>query len=156
MTSFLVDYTLGKLAKWLRIMGYDTVLCECDRNRAFLEEGARERRIVLTRKKSLSKREYRGRLMIVEADKIEGQLEEVIRRLDLSPDPDLFFTRCLSCNAVLEPVERSVVEGRVPPYVYNTQRDFSICPNCGGLFWPGTHKENMEAFLRKHNPTGPP
>ncbi len=156
MTKFLADSTLKKLMKWLRIMGYDTVVHEGTADRVLLDRGAREDRIVLSRKKELAGRQFRGTLLIVVSDRVNQQIDEIIQRLRLVPRRESFFTRCLACNDLLEPVCRDDVKDRVPPYVFKTQHVFVKCPRCGSIFWPGTHRERMTAILNRHNPTDRP
>ena len=152
MTAFLVDTTLGKLLKWLRIMGFDVVLEVGTRDRNFLDRGVREGRFVLSRKKNLLRRDYRGTLLVIESDRVEEQIGEVLDRLGLQIIPEKVLSRCLSCNELLSQVPRQDAAGRVPPYVYETNQVFFSCPRCGSIFWPGTHRDKMIERLRKHSP----
>jgi len=149
--KFITDRTLGKLAKWLRILGYDTVYYRGAIDRSMLEKGRRERRIVLTRRRDMAERQFAGRMKIVMADGVTAQLREVIDELELAPSRDDLFTRCLSCNTCLHPADRQLVKGSVPPYVLQTQTDFRICSLCRRIYWPGTHRDNMLRFLTEHN-----
>jgi uncharacterized protein with PIN domain len=149
---FVADRNLGKLAKWLRILGYDTVYDRADADRDFLRRADKERRIALTRKRELNRSSYPVRLVIVKADHVEGQLGEVIKALDLLPDPSRRMTRCLICNALLEEVEKAAVEGLVPSYVRQTCTRFLRCPLCGRIFWPGTHSRRVEEYLKSSVP----
>ncbi|MDD5474963.1 MAG: Mut7-C RNAse domain-containing protein [Syntrophales bacterium] len=148
---FLVDSTLKKLARWLLIMGYDTICHEGSIDRELLNRGAREKRIVLSRKKELAERNYRGRLLVVRADGRDEQIEEVIEALHLKPRWEEVLTRCLSCNEPLEKISQSDVTQRVPPYVAKTQITFFTCTRCGSVFWPGTHRERIVEYLRRRN-----
>lgn len=149
--SFLVDSTLRKLARWLRVLGYDTACHEGPLDRSLLNRGARENRIVLSRKRSLAQRQYRGRMFVLRADRPDEQLGEIVKALNLQPRRDRMFTRCLSCNDLLEPADASALDGIVPPYVLTTQHAFVRCPRCSSVFWAGTHRDGMSHFLRKHN-----
>ncbi|HUH66476.1 MAG TPA: Mut7-C RNAse domain-containing protein [Syntrophales bacterium] len=148
--KFMADANLGKLVKWLRILGYDTVVYRGVPGRDFLRKGEREGRIILTRKKNMASRQFAGKLIVVASDRVQEQLAEVMDRLSISPDPDLIFKRCVKCNEVLETVERGEVEGAVPAFVYDTQGFFHRCPVCKGIFWSGTHVENTLNFLKTH------
>jgi uncharacterized protein len=152
---FVADRNLGKLAKWLRILGYDTLYDRGDADRDFLRRADKERRIALTRKRELDRLSYPVRLVIVKADHVEGQLGEVIRALDLVPDPSRRMTRCLICNALLEEVEKAAVEALVPAYVYGTCTRFLRCPLCGRIFWPGTHSRDVAEYFRMRVPAPP-
>lgn len=154
--SFLVDSTLIKLARWLRVLGYDTACHDGPLDRSLLNRGAGENRIVLSRKRDLAQRQYRGRMYVLKADRPHEQVGEIVEALNLRPRGDRVFTRCLSCNDLLEPADPATLAGIVPPYVLKTQRSFVRCPRCGSLFWAGTHRDGMMQFLRKHNLMGHP
>jgi uncharacterized protein len=151
---FLCDCNLGKLAKWLRILGYDTLLERGDADQGFLRRAGRERRIALTRKRNLGGGS--GGLIVVRADRVEGQIGEILEALTLKPDPQDRMTLCLRCNAILEAVKKEEVEGAVPAYVYQNSTCFRKCPICGRIYWQGTHVRNVEELIRRRIPTRPP
>jgi uncharacterized protein with PIN domain len=154
--KFVVDANLGRLVKWLRILGYDTTYWKGDTDRDFLRKAQREGRIVLTRRRDLARRQYAGALIVIEADHLEEQLRELLEKVALRPDPDRFLRICLRCNESLAQVRKEDVEGMVPAYVLETNETFFACPRCGGIFWPGTHRKNMLLFLTKRIPSGRP
>jgi uncharacterized protein with PIN domain len=141
--KFLTDPSLGKLSKWLRILGFDTIYYRGDIDRNFLRKAEREKRVVLTRKEDMAKRSFSGRMILISEDSIQRQVEEVIRKLSLTPEPDNFFSLCLKCNRELEEVSKRDVEGIVPDYVSEKYSNFRMCPECGNILWPGTHRDNM-------------
>jgi uncharacterized protein len=145
---FAADRNLGRLAKWLRILGYDTLYDRRNADEGFLRRAAEEGRIALTRKRDLARRVRPGALLVVKADRVEAQIDEVLNGLNSKPDPSLRMTRCLNCNASLEEIPRGSVEGRVPAYVYQSREQFRNCPCCGRIFWPGTHSRHVEEYLR--------
>lgn len=147
--KFLADRNLGKLVKWLRILGYDTVYERGNIDRAFLDRGFREGRSVLTRRKDMARRNFRGRLFVVSSDDLPGQLKEVIDAFGLTPDESSYFTRCLLCNEVLLDVSREEAKPFVPPYVYETQKRFVKCPSCGRFYWAGTHLAGVGKYPAK-------
>ena len=147
----MTDRNLGKLTKWLRILGYDTACHTGNIDRSFLKRGAKEERIVLTRRRDMAGRSFLGQMFIVCSDKVSDQLSEVIEEYSLKPDPEKFLTVCLACNEKLENIQRMGVESCVPPYVFQTQGNFQICPRCEKIFWPGTHKDNVLLYLKRHN-----
>ncbi len=149
---FAADRNLGKLAKWLRILGYDTLYDREDADRNFLRRAGEVGRIALTRKRDLARLAHPGSLVVLKADRVEDQLGEVIEALDLEPDPSRRLTRCLNCNAPLEEVPKPAVEGLVPAYVYGTCTRFRRCPLCGRIFWPGTHTRHVEEYLKMRVP----
>jgi len=148
--KFITDTNLGKLAKWLRILGYDTILYTGIADRDFLRKAGREGRFVLTRKKDMSTRQFSGKLIRVECDHVEDQLAEVMDKLSISPDANRMFSICVKCNQALETVEKGDILGMVPAFVYDTHGAFRRCPLCKGIFWPGTHVDNVINYLDKH------
>jgi len=154
--KFITDSNLGKLAKWLRIMGYDTVYDRGTIDRSLLERGANEGRIVLTRRRDMVLRNFRGRMVIVRAEKVTEQILEIADVLQLKPDHDKLFSICTRCNVELREVSKPAVKERVPEYVFQTQETFHVCPRCDTIYWSGTHKRKMISFIERHNLTGHP
>jgi uncharacterized protein len=144
---FAADATVGRLAKWLRILGYDTTLSRERADSAFLLSAGREGRVALTRVREWATRQYQGRLLVVRADNIENQLMEVLDALGLTADPDRFFRLCLRCNEPLEAMRHEDAEGLVPVYVFENRRNFRRCPACRSVYWPGTHGEHARNGL---------
>lgn len=144
---FAADCNLGKLAKWLRILGYDTRYERRVADLVFIRKAAGEGRIVLTRKRELASLSFEGRLVVVKADHVRLQLGEILEALSLEPDPVKRMTRCLGCNTLLDAIPKVSVEGRVPAYVYVKCARFKSCPACGRIYWPGTHRRHIEEFL---------
>jgi hypothetical protein len=138
--KFVADRMLGKLAKWLRFLGYDTTyssdLSE-DKCLAQVNEG----RILLTRNTRLRHRLARDKLFFINHNDPRVQLQELIRGLRLRPEPNRFFTRCAVCNEVLEPIEGADAYGRVPDYIWTAHNRFSQCKRCRKLYWEGSHLE---------------
>jgi uncharacterized protein with PIN domain len=153
---FSADRNLGKLAKWLRIFGYDTLYDRGNADRNFLRKAWGEGRVALTRKRDLAGFSHTGRLVVVKADHIGGQLGEVLEALVLAPDPALKMTRCMNCNAPLDEAPKESVECLVPDYVYSTCTQFRRCPLCGRIFWPGTHPRHVEEYLMTRIPARRP
>ncbi len=150
---FIADRNLGKLAKWLRILGYDTLYDRGSADRDFLRRAEEDGRIALTRKRDLARLAGPGSLIVVKADRVEAQIGEVLTELKSEPDPSRRMTRCLHCNAPLEEVPKASVEGLVPAYVYGVSNRFRRCPRCGKIFWPGTHTRHVEECLKTQLPS---
>ncbi|TRZ88911.1 hypothetical protein D4R89_07085 [bacterium] len=106
---FATDCNLGTLAKWLRILGYDTLYERGIADLDFIRKAAGEGRIVLTRKREFARLSFEGRLVVVKADHVRLQLGEVLEALSLEPDPGKKMTRCLGCNTVLEEMPKKRV-----------------------------------------------
>ncbi len=154
--KFATDRSLGKLAKWLRILGYDTLYYTGDADRTFLNKVRAEGRIALTRKREMGKKQFMGEMLVLSSDRVEGQLREVDERFHLRPDEGRLFSRCLECNELLAPIAKEKVRERVPVYTFATQEQFMVCPHCGKVFWAGSHKERMEGLVRKRIPSDRP
>ena len=127
---------LGRLAKWLRILGHDTAYFPQLEDRELVRLARAEDRLLLTRDRDLTRRKGL-RSLLVQSDRLEEQLEQLLRDLDL--DIESLPPRCVRCNTVLEVIERGEVKGRVPSYVFHRHRDFTSCPQCEKVYWRGTH-----------------
>jgi uncharacterized protein with PIN domain len=135
---FLCDQNLGRLAKWLRILGFDTeFMPHWDED--FMKQAIQSGRIVLTRKATLS--EKRG-MVFISYDHVQDQLQELTAVLDLTGKHEPFI-RCSRCNTLLVGRNRDEVKGQVPDYVYAIHEIFVGCPLCGRIFWKGTHISHM-------------
>ncbi len=139
---FLCDQNLGRLAKWLRILGFDAeYMSHWDED--FMKQAIQSGRIVLTRRGALS--EKKG-MMFISHDHVQDQLQELMDVLDLK-DMKEPFTRCSLCNVSLENTTRDEVKGLIPDYVYNLHDIFAICPSCGRVYWKGTHIHRMYGMI---------
>jgi uncharacterized protein with PIN domain len=147
-TRFLADAHLGALARRLRMLGFDT---RYDRDAladdALVRVAREEARIVLTRDRDLLMRRDVTHGCYVRALRPTEQAREVVERLGLAAAARP-FTRCLACNARLEPVQRDAVAWALPPRVLERQRRFSRCPSCRRVYWEGTHWRRMREAVR--------
>ncbi len=142
--KFLADNMLGRLATWLRLLGYDTAYLPRLDDAELARVARAEDRILLTRDVELTRR--RGlRYVLIESEKIEGQLEQLARTLHLTTREA--FSRCAVCNILLEQVSKEEVRSSIPPYVFQTQEHFRRCPQCGRVYWRGTHWAHMQAQM---------
>jgi uncharacterized protein len=146
---FIADAMLGRLARWLRILGYDTAYDKAITDEALVERTQRENRWLLTRDRRLVLRKLlRGRHTLLAADDVDGQLRQLYR--DLAIDLDLTHQRayrCADCNVVLTSLSHAEAGPLVPPFVAQEHREFLRCPNCRRLFWPGTHWQDFNRRL---------
>ncbi len=149
---FIVDNNVGKLAKWLRMMGYDAVFFKGDDDADMVSLALAEGRVVLTRDTEIVKRRVvtSGRLKVIlfHSDEPQQQLAQVMAALDLNAHFQP-FTLCLECNQPLEERSREQVKERVPPYVFRTQHQYMECPACHRIYWRGTHWRAMTAKLNE-------
>ena len=145
-TRFVADAHLGGLAHLLRMTGFDTLYDNHYQDDAIERIAAAEGRIVLTRDRELLKRRGITHGCYVHALRSELQLREVFDRLDLARSARP-FTRCLSCNALLRPIDALEAAPRVPPRVRAHYERFVTCDGCGRIFWEGSHWRRMRAMV---------
>ena len=145
--KFILTKELGRLAKWLRILGYDTVYYNKDDKSKLVITSLRDRRVILTREAKMSR--FTGvRIVHIKDDDIEKQLEQVVKELNLNIEEDKTFLRCVDCNEPLNNIKKKKVKDKVPPYVFKTQNEFKSCPACNKIFWKGTHWQLVKDFLK--------
>jgi uncharacterized protein len=145
--KFAADRMLGKLAKWLRIIGQDVIYGEHLSGYGLIRAARAENRLILTRDRRLKKKQPPD-FLFIESDHYREQLRQVIQACHLNPLHQA-FTRCLECNIVLERRSKLSVEKIVPPYVFTTQENFSWCPKCRRVYWPATHHQKMVEELNQ-------
>ncbi len=137
--KLLCDHMLGSLARWLRLMGYDTEYPGPGPDRELIERARYEGRILLTRDKELSARVPGA--VLVRSDDLEEQISEVAAVLRLRlVDP---LSRCSLCNAILVPVPLDDVKNLVPEGVRSRHHEFWRCPSCKRVYWQGSHWDKM-------------
>ena len=146
--KFILTKELGRLAKWLRILGYDSAFYREDNLSTLVIRALREERVILTRNSRISR--FPGpRIVIIDSDFVSEQIKQVLQKLKLKPKPKEMFSRCTICNAQLNDALRSRIKTKVPKYVYQTQKDFMVCPKCKRVYWQGTHWGNVRRYLEK-------
>ncbi len=147
---------LGRLARWLRLLGHDTLYYPHIEDSLILRIAKEQNRTLLTRDTRLVKvRGLKNFLLLKENDPFE-QLRTVIAQFKLlSPDEmqkpvsNKIYSRCSLCNNMLNDAVREEAKGHVPPYVYMTSRSFKRCPACDKYYWEGTHREKLRKKLRE-------
>ena len=132
--SFAADRTLGKLSKWLRIMGFDTHYESGAPSRSFFEKMDSER-IFLTRTNKYRKMYEGCRIIFIKFNDPLDQLEQVINEVGITNEDLRPFSRCLICNVEITEIEKDAIFGQVPDYVWETHDIFQICPECRRIFW---------------------
>ncbi|MCE4617396.1 MAG: Mut7-C RNAse domain-containing protein [Desulfurococcales archaeon] len=138
---FIVDKMHGDLVRWLRILGYNTLYMSNAGDKEIAEKAASSHRILVSRDKGLV---HRARKLGVRAYLITGvepedKLAELALYTGICLDYDEERTRCPECNTPLRVVDKGEVKGRVPPRVYEEYDRFLVCPNCGKVYWYGSH-----------------
>ena len=149
--KIIADRTLGKLARKLRVLGYDTLYWRSGNLAEAVEAARSERRVLLTRSRKVREKPEDLEIMIVEANDPREQLQEVVEKLHLQTEGARFFRRCLLCNEELLPIGKEEAEGRVPDFILQSYTVFHSCPRCRRIYWPGTHyvrmKQEMAGFM---------
>lgn len=141
--KLLADAMLGRLAKWLRILGVDTAYLADTDDYAVMRLARAEDRLILTRDRDLAGR--RGiRVLLINSEVLEEQVEQILTVVGF---PERVISRCPVCNQSLVEAEPSAVVSRIPPYVRKTQRHFSLCVACDRVYWRGTHWERMQTVI---------
>lgn len=143
--KFLADAALGRLARYLRMLGYDAAYVKGGDGTATLRQTLDTGRTLLTRRRDLAARDD-IEVFLVEDDDILAQLAATARRFGLGFTADA-MTRCIECNAPLRTVSKTDVLDLLPPHVRKTQEIFARCPSCGRIYWPGTHYARAVARL---------
>ncbi len=147
--KFICDDNLGRLAKWLRTLGYDTLFYPTISDQELVKKALDEGRTILTRDNDLIGMKSVQDYLLITSDQHLEQLKQVIKHFKLKKDEEKLFTRCLVCNTLLEEIEKEKIKDRLYPYVYKTQDHFVHCSSCDKIFWPATHIEHIKEKLRK-------
>ena len=143
---FVADSMLGKLARYLRIMGYDTIYQKTYSEQR-LSDLVAEGRVLLTRS-TVRITEY-PHSVFIDRDLVKDQLTVLDSNLRLSRNQEKRFTRCSICNSPLSKVDREVAQAHVPDYVFfRCPEKIQFCPSCKRFYWPGTHRERMLERLK--------
>ncbi len=143
---FVLDTHLGKLARYLRILGFDTLYRNDYEDSELARISAEEERILLTRDHGVLKRKIVKYGYFIRYDHPRRQLKSVINRYGLDKY-DGTFGRCLECNTRLVPVEKEKIMDRLEPKTKKYFDEFYICPNCNKIYWQGSHYEDMKEFI---------
>jgi uncharacterized protein with PIN domain len=138
--KFIADVMLGRLAKRLRLLGYDVLYDPALDDNEIVRLSLAQRRVILTRDAALAARPLASNHLFVRSDHVEEQLEQVlsISSGDVSP-----LTRCSLCNEPLTPLTRQEARDLVPSYVFENNETFLQCTVCGRIYWAGTHVRRM-------------
>jgi uncharacterized protein len=157
VTRFIADAMLGRLARWLRILGYDTAYEKIISDNVLIERVLAENRWLLTRDGYLAQRKVLcGRHTLIKSDSLDDQLRQLrdelslrLHVLDLGEERQF---RCADCNLLLHHISAEEASGLVPPFVARQYHEFLQCDSCRRIYWPGTHWEALTgrlALIRK-------
>ncbi len=143
---FVLDGHLGRLAAYLRMLGFDTLYRNDFDDPELAQISAEQKRILLTRDRGLLKRSLVTRGFCLRTREPRRQLVDVMRRFDLLGQVRP-FTRCMACNGLLEAVDKAEIEVQLQPLTRKYFQEFSRCAQCGQIYWKGSHHERMQAVL---------
>lgn len=145
---FILTKELGRLAKWLRILGYDSKFYREENLSTLVIIALREGRIILTRNSRMTR--FPGpRMLKIDSDFVDKQIKQLMHMLKLKPKSEDMFSRCVICNMELDQAAKTKIKNKVPEYIYQTQEDFMLCPKCKRVYWQGTHWGNVREYLAK-------
>ncbi len=144
--AFLFDRMLGRLCVKMRMLGYDSKLNSEGESGRFLLNATKEERVAVTRARSMRDRPG-PEPIVLSAEDTAGQIVELFAALDLAPrfEP---FTRCLECNALLVEEAADALAAQIPPYIEKNFKRFHRCPECGRIYWEGSHFQAMSDEVR--------
>ena len=145
--KFAVDCMLGKLAKWLKILGFDAAFFSRISDDDLLALALTEGRVLLTRDTGLIQRAGRVDHLFIESDEWKDQIIQVVGHFRLA-DKFRPHTRCLECNRPLRSLPKAGARNLVAPHVFENAESFALCPGCGRVYWRGTHFRDMNQKLR--------
>jgi len=148
---FVADVMLGKLAKWLRIAGFDVLYSNAFTDDEIIALSRDEGRVLLSLDSRLLVRKSVKRFIFLKCGDLEGQIRQIINATGRAERP-LPFSRCLLCNEPLSDVSSTSVRERVPPYVFKNHSNFKMCPKCRKIFWSGTHRKSVMKKLEEFLP----
>jgi uncharacterized protein with PIN domain len=146
--KFVADAMLGRLAKWLRILGYDVTYVASSDPESLINQARSEGRVVLSRNRRLLDKAGGLKILLIDSDHWREQLSQVLRACRLRPGKGR-FQRCILCNRRLRSLEKEKMEGKVPDFVFAHQISFFGCPQCGRIYWQGSHSSAMSRIAEE-------
>lgn len=144
---FTAEMTLGKLAKWLRILGFDTVYAANVTGETLIYTA--RGRILLTRTKRIRNMTIEMERIFITSNHPFEQLREVVLTLGIEKEDIRPFSRCIQCNALIQLIEKNAVRGKVPDYIYETQDTFHTCIHCRRIYWSGSHIQRSHDIIKR-------
>ena len=146
--KFIADVMLGRLARWLRILGYDTLYDSNYTDDELFFRAHRQKRVLLTRDSDLAHRMNPKYCCFIVEPAVQEQVKQVVVQYQLNTT-DNIFSRCTLCNEPIKPIKKPLVNGRVPEFVYNSVNEFYCCKGCDKIYWAGSHIKLVKEVLSK-------
>ncbi|MCD6097295.1 hypothetical protein J7K18_00235 [bacterium] len=142
---FATDGTLARLARWLRLFGYNTIVIP-NNLPMLLYLSSHQGRLLLTRSQRCA--ELAGKdAILLSSEQLPEQIAFLKEKIGIETEP--IYTRCTRCNATVFPIEKEKIKQLVPPYTYKTHEEFFFCPICRKIYWRGTHEKRVRETLRR-------
>ena len=146
---FVVDLNVERVAKWLWVMSYDALFVPEADGGQLLKIAGEQNRILVTKDRYILERRVvttgKVKAFLITSDDFREQFRQVTQALELNSYN--VFSLCIECNQRLEGIDRQLVAGRIPAFVFSTQEQFYRCPGCDKLYWRATHWNNMRSEL---------
>jgi hypothetical protein len=141
--KFIADVMLGRLAKRLRLLGFDVLYDRTFDDNEIIRLSLEQHRVILTRDTGLTQRPLASNHLFIKNQTVDKQLDEVFSAF---PETQTVrpLTRCSECNAPLVEISKAEAKDLVPQHVYQSQQSFLQCGQCGRVYWPGTHVNRMK------------
>jgi len=143
---FVAEMTLGKLAKWLRILGFDTVYAANVTGEELIDTS--RGRILLTRTRRVRNVKTAKECIFITSNHPFEQLREVVLALGIAKEDIRPYSRCIRCNASIRWVEKNAVRGKIPDYIWETQDTFHTCSHCRKIYWSGSHIQRSRDIIK--------
>ncbi|MBU1061690.1 MAG: Mut7-C RNAse domain-containing protein [Candidatus Omnitrophica bacterium] len=146
--KFILTKELGRLTRWLRLLGYDTVYFDSDDMKLIFVTAFNESRIVITKRVKLTNMKHL-KVVHVRGDLLKKQISEIKKKIRLRLSDKTLLTRCSECNEPVFKINKVSIRTLVPEYVFKTQKNFFQCPSCAKIFWKATHWDNAKEFAHE-------
>lgn len=149
--KFIATKELGRLARWLRMLGFDTVYYDKEGKGALIIQSLRDDRTIITRTKEKIAA-LKKKTIIIASENVKEQLREIVEKAELKIEEEKMFTRCTLCNEELRGADKEEIKEFVPERVYKEQKNFKQCPSCRKVYWRGSHLENIKKVVSSQLP----
>lgn len=147
--KFLTDGMLGKLTRFLRILGFDTLYLKDVNDDELLMIAQKDNRILITRDRELYHRAIKMniRSLLITEINLKNQLSQIASKLNINLDLDIAETRCPLCNTKLEKIPKYEIKNKVPEKIFNLHEEFWICTKCNKIYWMGSHWKSINKTI---------
>jgi uncharacterized protein with PIN domain len=143
---FILDDASGSLLKWLRMLGFDTIYHR-DFKKSMPEKMCKHE-IYLAQSQSIDNKEIE-KIIHFEPGSVAAQLKYIMAACGIQRENIRPFSRCIICNQVTQRIDKTVIRGKIPDYVWETHELFRECPACRRIYWPGTHAEKINKTIQE-------